>query len=50
VTLARTVLGYEPRVELEVGIEEFAEWLEGQVAEDHVDEAAAELAARRLAR
>ncbi len=50
VTLAREVLGYEPRVELDQGIAELAEWLEGQVAEDHVDEAAAELAARRLAR
>jgi dTDP-L-rhamnose 4-epimerase len=50
VTLARQLLDYEPRVELEQGIQELAEWLEGQVAEDHVDEAAAELTARRLAR
>jgi dTDP-L-rhamnose 4-epimerase len=48
VTLARELLGYEPRVELERGVEELAEWLEGQVAEDNVEQAAAELSRRRL--
>jgi dTDP-L-rhamnose 4-epimerase len=48
VTLARELLGYEPRQELEAGIEELAEWLEGQVAEDKVEQAAAELSRRRL--
>jgi dTDP-L-rhamnose 4-epimerase len=48
ITLARRVLGYEPRVPLEDGIVELAEWLEGQVAHDRVAEASAELAARGL--
>ena len=45
---ARSRLGFEPEVRLEKGIAELAEWLEGQVAEDHVDAAAAELATRGL--
>lgn len=48
ITLARTVLGYEPRVTFEKGIEELAAWLEGQHAEDHVLEACSELSARGL--
>jgi dTDP-L-rhamnose 4-epimerase len=48
ITLARKVLGYEPRVDLETGMTELAEWLEGQVAYDHVSEATAELTARGL--
>jgi dTDP-L-rhamnose 4-epimerase len=48
IALARRVLGYEPRVTLEDGIVEIAEWLEGQVACDRVAEASAELAARGL--
>jgi len=48
ITVARQVLGYEPRVTLEDGIIELAEWLEGQVAYDRVAEASAELAARGL--
>src|SRR4051794_34009975 len=50
VSLAHELLGYEPRVRLEQGMAELAEWLEGQVAEDRVDDAAAELAARGLTR
>jgi dTDP-L-rhamnose 4-epimerase len=50
VRLARDLLGYEPRIELEQGMAELAEWLAGQVAEDRVDTAAAELTARGLAR
>jgi dTDP-L-rhamnose 4-epimerase len=50
ISLARELLGYEPQVELEQGIAELAEWLEGQVAEDRVDTASAELAARGLTR
>lgn len=46
---ARRVLGYQPRVELEEGLVELAAWLEGQQAVDRVEEARAELAARRLA-
>jgi dTDP-L-rhamnose 4-epimerase len=48
ITRARRVLGYAPRVPLEDGIVELAEWLEGQVAHDRVAEASAELAARGL--
>ena len=50
VSLARELLGFEAQVELEQGMAELAEWLEGQVAEDRVDDAAAELAARGLSR
>ena len=48
ISLARSALGYEPQVELEEGMAELAEWLEGQAAEDGVDAAADELAARGL--
>jgi dTDP-L-rhamnose 4-epimerase len=48
ITRARTVLGYEPQVRLEDGIADLAAWLAGQVAEDRVAEASAELAARGL--
>jgi dTDP-L-rhamnose 4-epimerase len=48
ITRARDVLGYEPGVAFDEGLGELAEWLEGQVAHDRVDEASAELAARGL--
>ena len=48
IALAKSMLGYAPRVSLEDGILELAEWLEGQIADDHVDSASAELAARGL--
>ena len=48
ISLARRVLGYQPRVSLEDGLVELAEWLEGQVAHDRVAEARAQLAARGL--
>jgi dTDP-L-rhamnose 4-epimerase len=48
ISLARKVLGYEPRVTLEAGLVELAEWLEGQRAEDRVADASLELAARGL--
>ena len=48
ISLAREVLAYEPRVQLEEGMAELAAWLEGQVAEDRVEAAANELAARGL--
>jgi dTDP-L-rhamnose 4-epimerase len=50
VALARETLGYEPAVELAAGMAELAGWLEGQTAEDRVDDAAAELARRGLTR
>ena len=48
VSLARDALGFEPRVGLEQGIEDFAGWLDGQVATDRVEDAAQELARRGL--
>jgi dTDP-L-rhamnose 4-epimerase len=48
ITLARELLGYEPTVALDDGLAEIAGWLEGQVAEDHVDAATAALAQRGL--
>ncbi|HZG36704.1 MAG TPA: SDR family NAD(P)-dependent oxidoreductase [Gaiellaceae bacterium] len=46
--LAQELLGYRPEVELGDGLRDLAQWLEGQVAEDRVDTAAQELAARGL--
>jgi dTDP-L-rhamnose 4-epimerase len=48
ISLARRVLGYEPRVSFEEGLAELTEWLEGQVAVDRVAQASAELSARGL--
>src|SRR3954463_16405854 len=48
ISRARSVLGYEPRVKLEQGLEELAAWLEGQESTDRVEQASAELAARGL--
>jgi dTDP-L-rhamnose 4-epimerase len=48
ISLARQVLGWEPRVTLEQGLEELAKWLENQTAIDRGLEARAELAARGL--
>jgi dTDP-L-rhamnose 4-epimerase len=48
IELARSMLGYTPEVSLEDGVLELADWLEGQIANDHVDSASAELAARGL--
>jgi dTDP-L-rhamnose 4-epimerase len=48
ITRARELLGYEPQVDLETGLAELAAWLEGQSAEDLVDSAHGELAARGL--
>ncbi|MGQ0562683.1 MAG: NAD-dependent epimerase/dehydratase family protein [Gemmatimonadota bacterium] len=45
---ARAVLGYHPRVTLEAGLAQLAEWLEGQTAADRVSEASRELALRGL--
>lgn len=46
---AREILGFEPQVGLEEGLEGFARWLAEQQATDRVDEAYDELIARRLA-
>jgi dTDP-L-rhamnose 4-epimerase len=48
ISLAKEVLGYQPRVTLAEGLNELVQWLEGQVAVDHVAQAGAELAARGL--
>jgi dTDP-L-rhamnose 4-epimerase len=48
ISLARERLGYEPAVELDEGLHRLGDWLAGQVAEDRVDAAAAELARRGL--
>ncbi len=48
ISLARELLGYQPRLPLESGIVELAQWLEGQVACDRVAEASAALASRGL--
>jgi dTDP-L-rhamnose 4-epimerase len=48
ISRAQKILGYKPRVSLENGLAELVTWLEGQVAEDHMDQASSELAARGL--
>src|SRR4051812_24145251 len=48
ISRAQRVLGYKPRITLENGMVELAEWLEGRVACDRVAEASAELAVRGL--
>lgn len=49
ITRAREILGYEPRVTLEEGLAELAEWLEGQTAVDRAADASRELQTRGLA-
>ena len=49
ISLAKRVLGFKPRVTLQEGLVELAEWLDGQQASDRVAEAREELAARGLA-
>lgn len=46
----RARLGYEPKVALEDGIDDLIGWVSEQKAEDHFEQAAAELKARGLAR
>jgi dTDP-L-rhamnose 4-epimerase len=48
VSKARELLSFEPAVRLQDGMRELAEWLDGQVADDLVDQARAELRARGL--
>lgn len=48
ITKARTILGFEPLVGLEDGLEDLASWLEGQIAYDRVAESRKELASRGL--
>lgn len=48
ITKIKRLLGFEPQVTLEKGIEYLVEWVKTQVAEDKIDEAARELEQRRL--
>lgn len=48
ISRARELLGYEPQVEFDEGVEELAEWMRRQTAADRVDEMHAELARRGL--
>jgi dTDP-L-rhamnose 4-epimerase len=48
ITEARDILGYEPRVTLEDGLADLAEWLAAQPADDRVAIASRELAVRGL--
>lgn len=50
ITLARRLLGYEPRVMLQQGIPELLEWVKSQQASDQVVQATHELEARDLVR
>ena len=46
---AKQVLGFEPEIPLEKGLDELCAWLEKQTAEDRVDQAKSELTRRGLA-
>ncbi len=48
ISKARNLLNYAPRIQFEDGVRELAEWLACQSAEDRVESAGAELAARGL--
>ena len=48
ITHARDAVGYEPQVSLDEGMADLAAWLEGQVADDRVDQARQELSRRGL--
>ena len=48
ISLARRVLGYEPRNNFRSGVAELVEWLRSQTAEDRVSEASRELSAYGL--
>ena len=49
ISKARRKLGYQPEISLSAGLREFAAWVAGQIAVDHVPEATAELHTRGLA-
>ena len=48
ISKANEILGYSPKMSLEAGMKELADWLKSQLAVDHVDKAKAELASRGL--
>ena len=45
---SRAELGYAPQVDFRGGLEELAQWLSGQAADDRVERATAELERRGL--
>jgi dTDP-L-rhamnose 4-epimerase len=49
ISLARSVLGYSPKIKLRDGLRELTTWLEDQTARDRVDDATNELLMRGLA-
>jgi dTDP-L-rhamnose 4-epimerase len=49
ISKAKRMLGYEPEMDLEEGVGELAEFLEGQIVEDRAEQATAELQSRGLA-
>jgi dTDP-L-rhamnose 4-epimerase len=48
ISKSKAELGFDPRTDFRQGLEELAEWLSSQVAEDAVDRATAELESRGL--
>jgi dTDP-L-rhamnose 4-epimerase len=48
ISKAQRLLGYQPKVTLEAGMEELLKWVSGQEADDRVNAATAELAAHSL--
>jgi dTDP-L-rhamnose 4-epimerase len=48
ISKAREQLGYEPQMSFERGLDDLAEWMTRQTAEDHVDQMHEELSARGL--
>ena len=48
ISLARRLLGYSPKAQLDAGLTELASWLDGQVAHDRVAHAKKELESRGL--
>jgi dTDP-L-rhamnose 4-epimerase len=48
IRMAENILGYKPKISLEDGLQELSEWLIKQTAEDKVNEASEQLAARGL--
>lgn len=48
ISAARALLNYQPQIKFDDGLDELAQWLSGQVAQDHVSQAHAELASRGL--
>jgi dTDP-L-rhamnose 4-epimerase len=48
ITKSKAELGFDPLTDFRQGLEELAEWLSSQVAEDAVDRATAELESRGL--